>query len=454
MSRRKYNFRDRTSSQRYGGNGYKICIDSDPSDDDMDEDFVPVGHNEDDIKITISRNNRRKSQSRDPYQEEKKYEVNQNLPDVPFQPKNFRDLLKLSQHICDTQKMYVSCQKLPEIHSLLLDMDSWIGLETVKDAMAKFMMVQMKKSSAKKSGQMEVNNVNDQYWKHMVVTGPPGVGKTMIAKTIASFYSRLLEAPSEEVVVGSRRNMISDFQGQTKTMVDNLVKEAISKSGILFIDEAPNLNEGDDQYGRVAIKTLMELMDLHADKLVVIFAGYRPEMQANIMGADPGMKRRIQVWFDIEPYTPKELLMIFHKIIQDMNQSLSKKEFIDEEWMKDHYRYFPYYGGSIRNFVEKVMTLHHVSTFGISSPSTITIESLQGGFQLYKDLCLDPEYKSQLESLNQTFQEEEKEDEATVSVEHYSPVIQAMLTGTDTYIPTLQALMFPHLRSLVIPKKE
>lgn len=417
---RTYNFRDRSKRPNYNEDQDRCAMYIEPEDvesDDGDADFVP-SKDDDDIKITISRKNRRKAPV--PPVEKKTYVPNQELPDTPSKPQTFAELFQLSQHIKDTGKMYVNCQKLPEVHHLLEEMNSWIGLESVKNTVAKFMMVELKKISLKLSKQEDTSSQHpDQkngYWKHMVVTGPPGVGKTMIAKMVASFYSCLDEARSDEVVFGTSRNMISDFQGQTKSMVEALVMQTLGKSGILFIDEAPSLNiENNCPYGKIAIKTLMELMDLHRSELIVIFAGYRPEMEQNIMGADPGMRRRIQWWFDIEPYSPKEMYLIYQKLVQDMRQTLCAEDFVNEEWMNQHYKYFPFYGGSVRNFVEKIMYLHHVSSFGSSASNEIQVESIRGGFDLYKSFCLDPDYREELEHPERFAEKEEEEQQQQLS---------------------------------------
>ena len=74
-------------------------------------------------------------------------------------------------------------------------------------------------------------------------------------------------------------------------------------------------NKGD--YGSEAIATLIKSMEDHKNELVVIFAGYKNEMD-KFMDINPGITSRIGYTFDFEDYNSEELLQIFHKKIQNM----------------------------------------------------------------------------------------------------------------------------------------
>ena len=55
----------------------------------------------------------------------------------------------------------------------------------------------------------------------------------------------------------------------------------------------------EDGFGREAVDTLIKLMEDHRDKVVVIFAGYREEMQ-DFFATNPGFASRVPLHFDFE----------------------------------------------------------------------------------------------------------------------------------------------------------
>jgi adenylate kinase family enzyme len=334
---------------------------------------------------------------------------NAQLAAVPFPIADFAALYRLSVHMQTEKVIYKDCQKLWCLHPLLEEIQGWIGLTEVKNALCTFMLYELQLHSEQlrsavtpgtplgtdpsSSTHPSVHPTAHQtaYYKHMAITGPPGVGKSMIAHTIARILRLLRDAESDEIMYGSRRNMIADYVGQTKTLVTQVVEEALSKSGVLFIDEAPNLMDttNTDSYGKEVIDTLMEFMDEKRSELVVILAGYRPEMERHIFGTNKGLQRRIQWWFHVEKYTPAELHAIFLKHMSETAYSVPEYGcMMDEAWFSLHQQLFPYYAGSVRNLVEKVLYVQRKDTFGQDNQTRITNETLQSAAQLYVDFCL------------------------------------------------------------------
>jgi type II secretory pathway predicted ATPase ExeA len=352
-----------------------------------DEDY----QDEEDICITISKKKKTTNSPlpclTSPFQ-------NSELECIPFRISNFDDLLKLTKLCVEEKKMFKDCQKLPNILSILEEINSLIGLTSVKNALCNMILYELQSNEIYKNRP----DSEERYWRHMVITGPPGTGKTMIAKIIARLLNRLGKSNSEEIVVGNQRNMISDWQGQTKTMVDDLVQSALKKSGIIFIDEAPSLNDGRDRaspdsYSKACLDTLMELMDEHKDKLIVILAGYQKEMEDNIMVVNKGFRRRIQWWFHIEKYSPDEMFSIFKKHVIDTGYTLPTNLIINADWFYNHQDFFPFYGGSIRNFIEKICTIHVKKTFGQFDKKCLVNTTITEGYELYKEFSLDSSLK-------------------------------------------------------------
>ena len=333
-----------------------------------------MGPEDNDLVITISKLRRKQK----PMVPIVVHEHNEDLPCIPFPVKTFDDLYRLANHIQTDKVMFKDCQRLTPLMPALEELNAMIGLRSTKDALCNMIL-------------FELQNM-PSYWRHIVITGAPGVGKTSIATIIAKILNRLGRTASDEITRGNPLNMIAQYEGQTPSEVNRVVQEALGKSGVLLIDEAPALNDkhNKDSYGKKCLDMLMQLMDQYRDRLIVIFAGYRRDMEVNILRSNDGFRRRIQWFFDMTDYTPEELHQIFLQKIKDTKFSLAPNTRFQVEWFREHYKDFPFFGGSVENFVHKVRIVHTRKTFGFPEKSVLPDDTIEEGFRMYLDFTIDP----------------------------------------------------------------
>ena len=103
--------------------------------------------------------------------------------------------------------------------------------------------------------------------------------------------------------------MLGKYVGQTAPKVIAKVREAMG--GCLFLDEAYGLagsEEGNDSFGKEAVRTLLTEVENNRTGLLVILAGYKDKM-LHFFRLDPGLDRRFPTrgWLELPNYTPHQL---------------------------------------------------------------------------------------------------------------------------------------------------
>ena len=264
------------------------------------------------------------------------------------------------------------------------ELDDLIGLGSVKKevrSLANFVKLQkQREAQGLKTAKVSF---------HLVFYGSPGTGKTTVARIVGRIYKDLGVLKKGHTVETDRGGLVAKYMGQTALKTDTVIQQALD--GVLFIDEAyslvPEGGSGQD-YGQEAISTLLKRMEDYRDRLVVIIAGYKDEMQ-RFIDSNPGLQSRFNRYIDFPDYTGMELADIFKMYMKKNQYTLAPDA---EEYLKERFEYAVAhkdrnFGNAryARNVFEKSIQsqanrLASQSNLSKTQLTELTVDDLKGGF--------------------------------------------------------------------------
>lgn len=264
------------------------------------------------------------------------------------------------------------------------ELDELIGLGSVKQevrSLANFVKLQKQREA------QGLKTAKVSY--HLVFYGSPGTGKTTVARIVGRIYKDLGVLKKGHTVETDRAGLCGEYVGKTGPKTDTVISKALD--GVLFIDEAyslvPEGGAGND-YGQEAISTILKRMEDYRDRLVVIVAGYKDEMQ-RFIDSNPGLQSRFNRYIDFPDYSGTELVDIFKMYMKKNQYTLAPDA---EEYLKEQFEYVVAhkdrnFGNArfARNVFEKSIQqqanrLAGQTNLDKSRLTEPTVEDLQGGF--------------------------------------------------------------------------
>jgi SpoVK/Ycf46/Vps4 family AAA+-type ATPase len=207
----------------------------------------------------------------------------------------------------------------PTLDSALAELDALVGLEPVKQQVHQI------------AAQLRVARLRGRQGlasqlpaRHFVFAGPPGTGKTTVARILGRIFAALGLLVRPEVVEAHRADLVGEHLGGTAIKTNKLIDSALG--GVLFIDEAYSLYNpgyaGGDAFGAEAVTTLLKRAEDDRDRLMIVLAGYTGDMD-RFLHSNPGLASRFGARIAFPSYTPAELSQIAAAIAAQAGDSFT-----------------------------------------------------------------------------------------------------------------------------------
>ena len=251
---------------------------------------------------------------------EKVYKINPDFENISKKiDKKFFNAKKIDSPSNDLRKNVISQNSINSIDSLLIELDSFIGLAKVKNeikSLINFQQIQIERN--------RYGYINDPINNHMVFYGSPGTGKTEIARLVGKILKSLGILSKGHFIEADRSSLIGGYIGQTAIKTNEVLQSALG--GVLFIDEAYSLNTSSisGDFGEECISTVLKFMEDNRNDFVLIVAGYENEMES-FLAANPGFRSRFNTKLLFCDFSEKELLEILLKIANDKGYKIQEK---------------------------------------------------------------------------------------------------------------------------------
>jgi len=307
---------------------------------------------------------------------QKKHEVftTKKIPyTIEAKVENIQDIINIiDQNPVNHEYEYnIDLQSLHQIKSELMVLEKMVGLKTLKQSVVDQLLYFIQNLHTGSAGD----------FKHTILLGPPGTGKTEIAKLMGQMYSKIGVLKSHIPIFKkvTRADLVAGYLGQTALKTQKVIESCLG--GVLFIDEAYSLGDPSDMFAKECVDTLCEAMSNHKDNLMVIIAGYDNAIKEGFLRMNPGLESRFLWRFSMEAYSPSELQSIFMTKTKD--EHWNPPENLDHKWFEKRKKTFNNYGRDMESLLTYTKIQHGRRIFGKPGKKNLTMEDLEKGYEIF-----------------------------------------------------------------------
>ena len=337
-------------------------------DNDSDEEFVDfiIGtyHN----KKREQNNNSDLSDSDEPWENVK---ITKNIETLD-------DLIDLGKiyNSKERKKYNIDMVALSKLVEPLTDLKRMIGMPKLKKSILDQVIYFLQNFEEKNTHMM-----------HTIIEGPPGSGKTEVAKIMGRIYARLGFLKKDKVSSVRRSDLIGQYLGQTAAKTQKAIDNA--KGGVLLIDEAYSLGnpEGRDSYSKECIDTINQNLSEGKGEFICIIVGYKKALKDSFFAYNSGLERRFPFRYTIDEYNHVDLLNIFKKLLEDYKWELNCEEKKLDGFFEENRKIFEFNGGDLETLIQCSKIAHSRRVFMLDEEEKkkLTIEDLKAGLKSMMD---------------------------------------------------------------------
>jgi SpoVK/Ycf46/Vps4 family AAA+-type ATPase len=308
--------------------------------------------------------------------------ITKKIVTIDFSLNTISDLIQIAEQnpVQEDVEYNINLKTIHTIKTELYELAAMIGMHTLKKSVLEQLLYYLQ----------GLHNGGDDY-KHTVIFGPPGTGKTEVAKVLGTIYSKIGVIckpsdlkPTTDIIQhkfkkATRSDMIAGYLGQTAIKMKALITQCLG--GVLFIDEAYSL--GDDNFSKECVDTLCESLSDQKDNIMVIIAGYENELNERFFSLNSGLESRFVWRFKIDEYSAKDLWEIFKKKVADYKWKIGNVD--GEKWFKKRYESFSGFGRDIETLLFKTKIAHSKRVYGKadSEKRIIELADLEIGYEIF-----------------------------------------------------------------------
>ena len=257
--------------------------------------------------------------------------------------KTIDDIVALKHINCSAEMMgNLKMQRLQKLIPALSELTKLVGLKAVKSTIFDLVCFYTQTDPLHYKDEMT----------HLVIEGPPGVGKTAVGRCIGKIMLSLGLVSTGQFVAARRSDLVGEYMGQTAPRTQAMIDKAIG--GVLFLDEAYALGNSEkrDQFSKECIDTLNQNLTDRRGEFVCIVAGYKEELQSCFFAINRGLERRFPIRLSIEGYTGEELFSIFEQLAKDKTWTLHQPE-VSKKFIIQKLKHFHFFAGDMETLLQK-----------------------------------------------------------------------------------------------------